>query len=84
MGDMQLCQCLIFLDDILLYSKTVADHLGRLRKVFVRLEKAGLKLNPKKCRLFRKSVPFLGHVVSRKGNEVNSDKTSGLKKWSDP
>ena len=59
--------CLVYLDDIIVYSKTFDEHLDRLREVFDRPGEAGLKLKPKKCQLFRHSVPYVGHVISAEG-----------------
>ena len=59
--------CFIYLDDILVTSKTFEDHLTHLREVFSRLCSSNLRLKPKKCELIRDRVPFLGHVVSAQG-----------------
>jgi len=55
--------CLVYLDDIVLFSKTIDEHLERLVQVLSRLRSAGLKLKPEKCFLLQKSVTFLGHVL---------------------
>ena len=49
-----------------------------------RLNEAGLKLKPSKCQLFRKSVQYLGYVVSEKGIEIDPAKTSCVKNWPVP
>ena len=49
LGDLNLKECLIFLDDILIFSETFEDHLSRLEAVFSRLQELGLKLKPSKC-----------------------------------
>ncbi|KAL5477205.1 hypothetical protein EMCRGX_G023961 [Ephydatia muelleri] len=58
---------LVYLDDIIVYSRSVEEHLTLLGKVFARLRKAGLKIKPSKCHLLQTSVCYLGHVVSEKG-----------------
>ncbi len=55
--------CMVYLDDVLIYSPMFEDHLCSLREVFSRIQAAGLRLNPKKCHLARDHVVFLGHVV---------------------
>eukprot|EP00731_Ephydatia_muelleri_P004049 Em0002g225a len=45
--------CLVYLDDIIVFSRTVADHLDQLRDVFTRLKNAGLTLKPSKCHLLQ-------------------------------
>jgi len=59
--------CLVYLDDILVFSKTFDEHLERLVTVFDRLDCYWLKLKPSKCSLFLRKVCFLGHVVSGQG-----------------
>ena len=52
MGDLYLKYCLLYLDDIVIFSKTYEDHIQRLEAVFQKLHQAGLKLSPSKCRFF--------------------------------
>ena len=59
--------CLVYLDDIIIFSRTVEEHLQRLTEVLQRLKEAGLKIKPSKCHLLCKSVRYLGYVVSEKG-----------------
>ena len=76
--------CLVYLDDIIIYSKTVEDHFQKLREVFKRLERAGLKVKPSKCSLMQKSVCYLGHVVSEGGVANDSEKTKCVAEWPVP
>jgi len=62
--------CLVYLDDIIIFSRTVEEHLEQLREVLERLKDAGLKLKPSKCHLLQKSVGYLGHVISEHGVEL--------------
>ena len=62
-------ECLVYLDDVIVYSRTFEEHLQRLRRVFQAVQKAGLKLQPHKCYFAKPSVLYLGHVVSRGGLE---------------
>ena len=59
--------CLVYLDDIIVYTKGVEEHLSQLEQVFSCLRAAGLTLKTTKCQLFRDSVTFLGHKVSSQG-----------------
>ena len=54
LGDLNLHWCIIYLDDIVIFSKDPASHLERLKAVFQKLEEAGLKLKPSKCELFQR------------------------------
>eukprot|EP00731_Ephydatia_muelleri_P019115 Em0011g1155a len=74
----------VYLDDIIIFSQTVDEHLQRLRDVLQRLKDAGLKIKPSKCQLLRKSVLYLGHIVSEKGVEVDPKKTSCVRSWQVP
>ena len=61
--------------------KTLADEFENLRTIFRRLRQVGLKLNPRKCHLFQKSVRYLGHVVSESGIAVDPEKTIAIGNW---
>eukprot|EP00731_Ephydatia_muelleri_P013103 Em0007g413a len=76
--------CLVYLDDILIFSATVEDHLVRLRDVLDRLKNAGLKIKPSKCHLMRKSIKYLGHVVSEHGIKTDPEKTRCVADWPTP
>ena len=83
-GDLNLKTCLVYLDDIIIFSSTLDEHLERLESVLTRLQNHGLKLKPSKCQLFRTSVKYLGHVISAAGVETDPDKTAALKTWPVP
>lgn len=59
--------CLMYSDDIIVFTNTVEEHLLKLREVFLCIKKAGLKLKSSKCQLFATSVSFLWHQVSGDG-----------------
>ena len=63
LGELHLAWCIIYLDDIIVFSQTPEEHLIRLQAVFNKLKAAGLKLKPSKCELFRKQINCLGHVA---------------------
>lgn len=58
---------LVYVDDILIFSRSFDEHLQHLAQVFDRLKNANLKLQPTKCHFAVKEVKFLGHVIYRKG-----------------
>ena len=76
--------CFIYLDDVIVFSKTYEEHLDRLDKVFRRIREEGLKLSPSKCHLFKKKVKYVGHVVSEDGVEPDPDKISKAVDWPRP
>jgi len=84
MSGLHLDVCLVYLDDIILFSKTVDEHLERLVTVLGRLRSAGLKLKPEKCSLMQRSVSFLGHIVSGEGIATDPEKTKAVAEWPEP
>ena len=68
-------QCLIYLDDIIVFSSTFEEYLKRLTNVFTALREAGLKLKPSKCFFAQNEVHYLGHVVSVAGVSPDPAKT---------
>ena len=65
LGELNLTYCLIFLDDVIVYSKMPAEHLQRMRVIFDHLRTHGLKLKPSKCELFKTEINYLAHHVSK-------------------
>ena len=75
---------LIYLDDVVVFSQSVEQHLERLEEVLARLRSAKLKLKPKKCELFKLEVKYLGHVVSKDGISTDPDKIKAMATWPQP
>ena len=73
-----------YIDDIIVFSNTLEDHLQHLGKVFEKLRKANLKLNPEKCHFAQNSIKYLGHVVSENGIETDPDKVAAIEKIPPP
>ena len=73
-----------FLDDLLVYSEALAEHLEHLKKVFLKLRAAGLKFKPKNCGLFQTQVNYLGHVLDKKGIRPNPKKSEAIRDWERP
>ena len=57
----------VYIDDVLLFSRTAEDHIEHLRVVLAKLRQAGLMLKPSKCHFIRKSIEYLGHVITPQG-----------------
>ena len=70
-----------YLDDILIYSKTVEDHFEHLKSVLDLHVQYGLKLNLKKCNLFQTKVVYLGHQVSQHGIEMVPEYVQKIQDW---
>ena len=84
LGDLNLHWCIIYLDDLVIFSKDPASHLERLEAVFWKLEKAGLKLKPSKCEPFWWQIAYLGHVMSTQGIATDEGKIDAIKNWPIP
>jgi transposase InsO family protein len=76
--------CLVYIDDIIIFSQTFEQHLKYLEEIFIRLRAAGLRLKPKKCSLFRQKVKYLGHEVSAEGIATDPEKTKVVREWPVP
>ncbi len=63
---------------VVIFGRTWEEHLQRLRAVLSRLQEAQLKLTPQKCQFFRKSVMFLGHIISSGGVSTDPAKISAI------
>ncbi len=84
MGDINLKEVLVFLDDLIIFSDTLEEHERRLLNVLSRLKEYGLKLSLEKCKFCQTSVRYLGHIVSERGVETDPEKIQALKTWPSP
>ncbi|CAC5378936.1 Retrovirus-related Pol polyprotein from transposon 297 [Mytilus coruscus] len=75
---------LVYIDDILIFSKTFEEHLHHLKLVFTNLRAAKLKLNPEKCKFGTKTVKYLGHIISKDGIRVNPENVDKVKNFPRP
>jgi hypothetical protein len=74
----------VYMDDIIIFSKTKEEHLKHLEILFQRLEKSGLSINHKKSIFAQRSIDFLGHVVSEKGVQKQEEKIVAVKNFPRP
>jgi len=74
----------VYIDDMIAKSKSEEEHLANLRKLFERLRKFKLRLNPAKCTFGVRSGKLLGFIVSQKGIEVDQDKMRAILEMSHP
>ena len=73
--------CIVYLDDILIFSKTVEEHHQHIQDVLHALDQAGLKLKASKCHFDKSSVLFVGFKVDRHGIHMAEDKVWAIKEW---
>ena len=68
----------MYIDDIVVFSKSYEDHILHLDKVLEAIEQAGITLSPNKCHLFYGSILLLGHKVSRLGLSTHTEKVKAI------
>ena len=81
---MQWHRAVLYLDDIIIFSESVEEHLERLEEIFMRLKNANLTLKPSKCHFFQKKVEFLGHIVDEEGIHTDPAKIQAVYNWEIP
>ncbi|KAL0820816.1 hypothetical protein ABMA28_005494 [Loxostege sticticalis] len=76
--------CIVYLDDILIYSVSLQDHIKKLKRVFDRLREHNFKVQLDKSEFLRKEVIYLGHTLTQEGLKPNEDKIKAIKKFPIP
>lgn len=77
-------KCVIYLDDVLIFGRSIEEHNERLKEVLQQFRKSGMKLSPHKCVFLRKEVRYLGHVISEKGISTDPEKVKSIMQWPVP
>ena len=75
---------IVFLDDILVYSKSEEEHEQHLRLVLQVLREHQLYAKWSKCSFYQRQIHYLGHIISEEGIVVDPDKVEAIKEWSAP
>jgi hypothetical protein len=75
---------IVFIDDILIYSKSHEDHEHHLRIVLGRLRAHQLYAKLSKCEFWLEKIAFLGHILTAEGIEVDPSKVEAVSKWKQP
>jgi hypothetical protein len=71
-------ECLVYLDDILIFSATIPEHARQMRLVFERIQEANFKLGSAKCVFAAPKVTYLGHILSKDGISTNQSKVTAI------
>ncbi|GBG69048.1 hypothetical protein CBR_g3746 [Chara braunii] len=74
----------VYLDDILVFSRTLQEHQGHLRQVLEKLREANFKINAKKCEWAKTQVLYLGHVLDGDGIKPEDSKIAAIRDWPTP
>ena len=78
-------ECLfVYIDDIVVYSKDIKEHIKHLRQVFEIFSKYNLSINLQKCQFFKKEVEVLGHVLTADGLKTSPNKVQNIALWKRP
>ena len=84
LSDLLWRKCLVYLDDVIVFGKTFEECALNLGEVLDRIRCNGLTLKPKKCELFRKSMVYLGRIISTDGVKADPDKLETVATWETP
>ena len=76
--------CLVYLDDIVIFSNNIDDHIRHVDEVLTTLGKAGISLRLRKCKFFTKTIKYLGHIVKPGTIEIDQAKTRTLQSLQPP
>jgi len=75
---------IVYLDDVLIYSKTESEHIRDVRAILKAIAKSGMKIKPGKCEFHAAETEYLGFIIGREGIKVDPIKTSAIWEWAKP
>lgn len=84
LSGLQGIHCLVYLDDIIVYGKNLADHNLKLTQVFQQLRKNNLKLQPEKCYFLQREINYLGHIIAKDGVKPDPEKIKCVENFPRP
>lgn len=76
--------CFVYIDDIVIYGRTLEEHMTNLEKVLERLNEHKLKVKPSKCHFLKQSINYLGYVISSEGIGMDPKKTTAIREFVTP
>ncbi|CAK1590854.1 unnamed protein product [Parnassius mnemosyne] len=79
--DLQNTVCLVYLDDIIVYSTSLQEHMVNLEKVFQKLRESNFKIQMDKSEFLKLETAYLGHIISKDGIKPNPNKISAIEKY---
>jgi RNase H-like domain found in reverse transcriptase/Reverse transcriptase (RNA-dependent DNA polymerase) len=74
----------VYLDDIIVFSQTLKEHIQHVRRILTRLREAGLYLKLSKCRFHAREINYLGYLVSSEGISVEPARVETIISWPEP
>lgn len=79
--DLQNVVCLVYLDDIIVFSVSLQEHIVNLEKVFNRLRESNFKIQMDKSEFLKLETAYLGHIISKDGIKPNPDKITAIQRF---
>ena len=76
--------CIVYLDDVLIYSKTLEQHRRDVSNVMEDIRDSGMKIKPSKCEFHKKETEYLGFIINQEGVKVDPTKTDAIWEWKIP
>jgi len=83
MGHIDMC-CIVYLDDVLIYSNTVQQHQKDVSNILEAIRKSGMKLKPSKCEFHQNETEYLGFIIGQEGVTTDPVKTQAIWDWTTP
>ena len=77
-------ECLLYMDDIIVHSDTIENHINKIESIFKRLQEVGLTIKLEKCNFLQSEIKYLGHNISHDGLSVHSDQFEPVLKAATP
>jgi hypothetical protein len=74
----------VYLDDIIIFSNSIEEHVSHIRMIFKILEQEKFYLSPRKMQFFTKELSILGHLIDEKGIKMDPNKVDSISKWKTP
>ena len=76
--------CIVYLNDILIYSRILQDHRLDVSNILEAIQKSGMKVKPSKCEFHQKETEYLGFIISEDGVKADPVKTQAIWDWTTP
>lgn len=76
--------CFVYLDDVVVYGKTLTEHNKNLHRFLQRIRETRLKLQPDKCEYLKPELQYLGHIITEDGVKPNPEKCKSVKEFPRP
>ena len=84
MSGLQGIELFVYMDDIVIYGKSLEDHANKFKALLGWLKQAELTLQPEKCHFLKKQITYLGHIISEESVKPDPTKTEAIKNFPFP